>query len=403
MNHILEKINKAFPETKYYREYLEFKHLKGQNQLVAFMVLLMMILTLIYMFLAKYEMTPIISFGLGFSLILIFNYALTAYSLEHYYYLKLNKYITSIALFTLVLAMIIYFKSPSLVPLFFVVYAISSIYKDIRVLLIISIYFLFSSIMLLINFQNIFNFEANMIVKDLTIGFFVILFLVILLLSSFIIVKEKTFFYQNIALAREKEYRSLELLLDFHEKGKPRIIHNHDYYEKTKKFLQEFSKKNNIKDIFTEKLTILQNLEKGIKKEKILEKYPDYSLDDLERLERLLLHKNSDLQKLILKLKHSQTAKFKTKEMFSVTHFQSFNKQNDYIETKILCFVVYYAALRKGFLGLKPINAKAVYDILSNSEFSYLIDSRVLKIYEENFEVFEQIISEIYQEVNEND
>jgi hypothetical protein len=399
----LEKINKAFPETKYYREYLEFKHLKGQNQLVAFMVLLMMILTVSYMFIAKYQLIPIISFGLGFLLILIFNYALTAYSQEHYYYLKLNKYITSVGLFTLVLAMIIYLKSPSLIPLFFVVYAISSIYKDIRILLIVSIYFLFSSIMLLINFQYIFNFEATIIVKDLTIGFFVILFLIILLLSSYIIVKEKTFFYQNIALAKEKEYRSLELLLNLQEKGKPRIIHNHDYYEKTKKFLKEFSENNNIKDLFTEKLIILQKLENNQNKEAILSEHQSFDLDDLDRLENLLLHKNSYLQKLILKLKHSQTAKFKTKEIFSATHFQSFNKQNDYIETKILCFVVYYAALRKGFLGLKPINADSVYDILSNSEFSYLIDSRVLKIYEENSEVFEQIVKEVYQEVNEND
>jgi hypothetical protein len=257
--------------------------------------------------------------------------------------------------------------------------------------------------MLLINFQYIFNFEATIIVKDLTIGFFVILFLIILLLSSYIIVKEKTFFYQNIALAKEKEYRSLELLLNLQEKGKPRIIHNHDYYEKTKKFLKEFSENNNIKDLFTEKLIILQKLENNQNKEAILSEHQSFDLDDLDRLENLLLHKNSYLQKLILKLKHSQTAKFKTKEIFSATHFQSFNKQNDYIETKILCFVVYYAALRKGFLGLKPINADSVYDILSNSEFSYLIDSRVLKIYEENSEVFEQIVKEVYQEVNEND
>lgn len=398
----MEIINKAFPETKYYREYLDFKHSKGQNQLVAFMITVMMVLTVLYLIFADYQIVPIISFGLGFLLILVFNYALTAYSQEHYYYLKLNKYITSVGLFTLVLAMIIYLKSPSLIPLFFVVYAISSIYKDIRILIVISIYFLFSSIMLLVNFQNIFNFEATIFVKDLTIGFFVVLFLIILLLSSYIIVKEKTFFYQNIALAKEKEYRSLELLLKFQEKGKPRIIHNHDYYEKVKKFLHEFSKNNQIKDVFTEKLTILQKMDSKQDKEEILSKHPDFKMEDLERLEHLLLDRNSYLQKIILKLKHSHTVDFKTKEIFSVNHFQSFNKQSDYIETKILCFVVYYAALRKGFLGLEPIGSAAVFDILSNSEFSYLIDSRVLKIYQENSPVFEQIINEIYHEVNEN-
>ncbi|MDY0317768.1 MAG: hypothetical protein RBQ64_04215, partial [Candidatus Izemoplasmatales bacterium] len=87
----------VFPETQYYREYLETKHFVGQNALVVMSIILMMLLTVLYMFLANYQILPILAFVVGFLIILMFNFATVAYSKEHYYYLKLNKYITSIS------------------------------------------------------------------------------------------------------------------------------------------------------------------------------------------------------------------------------------------------------------------------------------------------------------------
>jgi len=399
----LEKKSLVFPQTKYYREYLEFKHLRGQNALVSLIIFMLALLNALYMILTKYPAIPIIGFGLGFFIILIFNYAFSSYASEHFYYLNLNKYITSISLFTVILALIIYFKSASFIPMLFVAYAICTIYKDIKILLWISVYFLFATLMLIMNYPLIFDFENTFVIKDLAIGFFVLLFLGILLLSSYIIVKEKTFFYNNISFAKEKEYRNLELLQEFKNKGKTTVIHNKDYYEEAKLILQEFSEKINLPDIFSEKLTILQLLEKEVDKESLIKDYPNYSLDDLKRLEKLLINHSSPLQKMLLKLKHSQTSKVKTREIFSATHFQSFNKQSDNIETKILCFVVYCAALKKGFPGMKSISNQELYDRIVNSQFYYLIDSKVLKIYQENADVFNTIIDEAITEVNEND
>jgi hypothetical protein len=398
----LKKKYFVFPETQYYREYLETKHFVGQNALVTVAITSMMFLTAIYMYFSNYEVLPIIGFIIGYLVILLFNFATIAYSKEHYYYLKLNKYVTSISLFTLILTMIIYFKSPSFVPLIFVTYAISAIYKDTKVLIATTVYFIFSVLMLIFNFKYIFEFQNTIVIKNLAIGFFLILFLLILLLSSFIIVNEKTFFYNNIAFAKEKEYRNLDLILEFKSKLKTNSLINRDYYQETKKILEEFSKKIEIDDVFSEKIDVLEKLESGVDKKLILKEHPLFNQSDLERLEKLLVYKTSKLSKLILKIKNSSTKKYKTREIFSSTHFQSFNKQSDSIEIKILCFVVYFVALKRGLSGMKPLTNQELFDTFINTDLYYFIDPKVIKIYRDNADVFNTIVDEVFGQVKKN-
>ncbi|MDD3712306.1 MAG: hypothetical protein PHZ28_02295 [Candidatus Izemoplasmatales bacterium] len=385
----------VFPETEHYREYLGFRHLRGQNALVSLAIFLMMALTIIYMVLSDYSIMPIIGFSVGYLVILIMNFATVAYSQENYYYLKLGKYITSIALFTMMIITIIYFKSPSFIPLLFVAYAICSIYKDTKVLLWITLYFVFAIIMLILNFGYLFDFQNVLEIKDLAIGFFVVLFILILLLSSLIIVKEKTFFYNNISYAKEKEFRNLNLLMEFETRNNNSIIHQKDYYQEAKDLLSAFAEDVNIKDTFSEKLDLLKKIANNADKKILLKEYPNFSADDLEKLEELILDKNSKLRRIILKLKHTQTKKYKTREIFSATHFQSFNKQSDSIEVKILCFVVYYVALKKGLPGMKPLSNQELYDGLLNTDLHHFIDPKIIKIYRENFDVFNTIADEM--------
>jgi hypothetical protein len=398
----LKKKYFVFPETQYYREYLETKHFVGQNALVTVVITSMMFLTAIYMYFSNYEILPTIGFVIGYLVILLFNFATIAYSKEHYYYLKLNKYVTSISLFTLILTMIIYFKSPSFVPLIFVAYAVSAIYKDTKVLIGTTVYFIFAVLMLIFNFKFIFEFQNTIVIKNFAIGFFLILFLFILLASSFIIVNEKTFFYNNIAFAKEKEYRNLDLILEFKSKLKTNSLINRDYYQETKKILEEFSKKIEIDDVFSEKIDVLEKLESGVDKQKILKEHPLFNLSDLERLESLLVYKTSKLSKLILKIKNSSTKKYKTREIFSSTHFQSFNKQSDSIEIKILCFVVYFVALKRGLSGMKPLTNQELFDTFINTDLYYFIDPKVIKIYRDNADVFNTIVDEVFGQVKRN-
>lgn len=393
----------VFPETQYYREYLEVKHLKGQNKLVVFTIFLMMVLTVVYLAVARFNLMTILSFSLGYIIVLAFNFAASAYSEENFRYLKFSKYITSITFFTLIISMIVYFQSPSLIPLLFVAYAISSIYKDIKVLLVLTVYFLFTFLMLLMNIDYIFDFQNNFVIRDLAIGFFVILFILVLLLSSFIMVKEKTFFYNNIAYAKEKEYRNLDLLLELKLKNKDSIIHQVDYYQTANKVLDEFSVKIGVDNIFTEKIEVLQALENKKSKKEILKQYPNFKENDLLRLERLLLNQKSAIRKLILKIKHTHTGKIKTREIFSGTHFQSFNKQSDSIDIKIVSFVIYYVALRKGLAGMKSVSNEELFNGIINSDLHHFIDPKVVKIFKENADVFNTIVDDAMNGGEKND
>jgi len=390
----LKKKYSVFSEIQSYREQLELKHLRSQNILVSLSVFLLMILTFVYMIIAKYPFVTVFGFTIGYFVILLFNFAFAAYAVDHFYYLKLNKYLTSLSLFTLIITLIIYFKSPSFIPLLFVAYAICSIYKDIKILLGITLYFVFSIIMITLSYDNIFEFQTPLAFKHLSIGFFVFLFLAILLISSFIIVKEKTFFYNNIAFAKEKEYRNLNLLLEFDNKLKEKSYKKDYYYDKSKEFLLKLSNDLNIKDDFTEKIDIIQLLDQGVEKNTLLKQFPNFNLEDINRLQKLTINSQSELRRLMVKIKHSQLKKLKQREIFSATHFQSFNKQTDTLDVKILCFAVFLVSLKKGLPGMKIISDEEIYDTIINSNLYYFFDAKVLKIYQENPKVFETIIND---------
>jgi len=391
----LKKKYYVYPETEYHQEELEIKHSRGQNTLVALTIFVMMLLTIGYMIFSQYEWRPILGFALSFFAILIVNTALISYARENEYFYKFNKYITSILFFTIIVSLIIYFKSPSFIPLLFVSYAVCSIYKDTKVLQTITIYFIFAIIILIINYKNVFEFQSDYFIVDLAVMFFIFLFLMMLLLSNFIIIKEKTFFYNNIAHAKEKEFRALNLLMDFATKQEHNIAHDRDYYQDTLDILTEFSQKMDIPNIFIDKINILKLLEQKTAKQKIQKEYPQFTKSDIERLEKLLINQASPLRRITQKIKHTHKNKTHAKEMFSATHFQSFNKQNDSIETKIVCFIVFYAALKKGLPGFKALNNDELHAALINSNFHYFIDPKVIKIYKENYDVFNTIVNEI--------
>ena len=156
-------------------------------------------------------------------------------------------------------------------------------------------------------------------------------------------------------------------------------------------------------NIFTEKIEVLQALESKKSKKEILNQYPNLKENDLLRLERLLLNQKSALRKLILKIKHTHTGKIKTREIFSGTHFQSFNKQSDSIDIKIISFVIYYVALRKGLAGMKSVSNEELFNGIINSDLHHFIDPKVVKIFKENADVFNTIVDDAMNGGEKND
>jgi len=208
--------------------------------------------------------------------------------------------------------------------------------------------------------------------------------------------KEKSFFYNQISKSKEIEYRNIDLLIKLRHQTSKQEKDFSSYYDHLKEFLQAFSDKLELPNIFEEKINILIDLENQLKYDEILKKHPDFTVDDLDRLSRLCVSNKSALDRIALKMSKTKTIDIKRREIFSATHFKSFNKQSDSIEIRIIAFVIFYVALKKGLLGMDKISDEEIYHMITKTDYYYYIDSRVMKIYEENADVFEAIIVDAF-------
>ena len=386
----------AFQEIEQYHEYLEIKHLRSKNLIVSGVFLAMFILTISYMFITKYPLPRIISLSIGMIGLLIINFVLTAYGDESNSYLRINKYISTLGMFTMVSAMIIIFRSPSLIPLLFVAYCVCAIYQDVKVIIISNIYFVVAILVIVSTFPDLLVSINDSNGTNFSIVFFSLLFLIMLSSSAYIITKEKSFFYNQISNSKEIEYRNIELLLKLKHNSNKYDKNFMNHYKNTNDLLEKFSKKNKLPNVFEEKINILIDIENNVPIDKILEEHPDFNEEDINRLSKLLISGNTKLNRIAIKMSNTRESKVKKREIFSATHFKSFNKPSDTIETKIIAFVIFYVALKQGFVGIDKISDKDIYETITNTDYYYYIDSRVMKIYQENSEVFDAIIADAF-------
>lgn len=393
---MLTKRKYGFSEIEQYREYLEVKNLRGKNKIASGVFFVLLVLTVVYMSLAKYSFSVILPVGIGYLVLLIINFVLSVYGEIDTSYWKVNKYISTLGMFSIATAMIVIFQSPSVIPLLFVAYCICAIYQDSKVIIISNVYFLFTILLVVINYPELLLAQNITDGINFSITFFSILFLVMLSISAYIIMKEKAFFHNQISTSKEVEYRNIDLLLKLKKQTNKEDKNILTYYDRTNEFLQSFSEKLNIPNIFEEKINILKDLENDIDEETILQKNPDYTRADLERLSKLLVCKSDELTRIAVKISKTKEADIKKREIFSATHFKSFNKQTDSTEIKVIAFVVFYVTLKKGLLGMDKLTDADIYNTITNSDYYYNIDSRVMKIYEENSEVFDAIIFDAF-------
>ena len=390
---------RIFPEVETYKEKIEVKYLVRQNVFVISLIALLALLSMAYLIFIQAEIRMIFALGAAFIIILFFNIASLAYGMTNIEFLKFNKFITSISFFTLIIILILYFKSPSFVPLLFLGYLIVAIYKDLKVLGVISLYFVLTMSMLLLNYSYLFDFRNNPSTNYIVIGFFVFFFLTLLMISTYITTKESKFFYNEISFSKEKEVRNLDLLIELKEKIEIESFDRPNFYEKTKDLFKEFSGKLNIEDVFLEKIIIIEKLSKNTSKEDILKDHPDFTIEDLYRLEKLILSKDSILRKIALKIYYFNQKSIHEKEIFSENHFESFNKSTDDIEVKIISFAIFFVILKKGLPGVKSMSNEDLYEAIIKTDFYHFIYPEIREIYEENPEVFNAIVLDAFSEV----
>ncbi|HKL47246.1 MAG TPA: hypothetical protein VJ878_01140, partial [Candidatus Izemoplasmatales bacterium] len=345
--------NKLYSEISQYKEEIEIKYLVRQNSFVLTLISIVGILTLVYLFLYDRNMRVIYGIAAGYLVILAFNIASLSYGKIRVEFLRFNKFITAISFFTMMIIYVLYFESPSIIPFLFLAYLVAAVYKDIKVLTVISLYFILTILMLLINHGYLFDFQSNPNTNNLVIGLFVFFFLSLLMISTYITLKESQFFYNQISFSKEKELRNINLLIDLKSKIDLEVFHHKIYYNQLRNLFEAFSNKLEINNVFSEKIDILEKLAHGEKKIQILKDHPKIKVEDLNRIEALIVNENSLIRKIAMRIYYFNQKSIHEKEIFSETHFESFNKSIDDMEVKIIIFAIFYVTLKRGLPGVK--------------------------------------------------
>lgn len=381
----------SFPQIEDYRSQLEIKHLRSKNHFILGIIVFMLVLTLIYMILGKYSAVYLYSLLVGYLAVIIFNIVCLAYGKEDMNFYHLNKFITSLGVFGIATAMIFIFKSPAFISGLFIAYAIAAFYQDLKVILVSDLYLFFAILMIMWNYPEYLTFQNAQIETDFGTFFFIILFVLLLTISSYIIIKQKRFLYNQLAVSKESEFRNIDLMIDAERDATKHKIDISKYYKAVEAFTTAFSEKLAIENVFTEKLKVMMALEKGTSISSLLLKYPNYSSEDFSRLEDLLISSNHQIRKACIKATRMIDLDIKKREIFSETQLKSFNQPSDTLEIKILAFAVFYVSLRLGNDIQKPLSAKEVFNILIYTDYYYYNDPSIMKIYHENHQIFEAI------------
>ncbi len=382
-----------FPEVDNYRETLEIKRLRVKNILVLIFIIIMMATTVSYMLITgQFNMkTEVIPFIVGYFIVIVLNFTCLAYGGDNYRFYLFNKYLTTIGIFIMSIALVFIFQSPSAITALFIAYAITAFYQDIKGILLSDAFLLFSIVMFMIKYPEFMNMTNTNLENIFGTVIFFVAFVLILTVSSYIIFKQKQFFYNQIALSKEAEYRNIDLLTDLQKTIEGKDVDIDDYYVGLNKFLEAFSQKLGIENAFKDKTAIMLEMEKGANRIQIREKHPELSDNELDSLESLLIGPGRQLRKVAVKMSRSMGLHIKKREIFSETHFKSFNHQSDDEEIRIMAFVVFYVALKRGFIGLPKVGDKEIYNAVVNTDYFYFIDPRVMSIYQKNSEIFATI------------
>ncbi len=393
----MQKTNKyQYEQLETYKELLELRHMRIKTYLVNSLLVLFGVIVSLVLFRLDYDV--MVTYGLIFMfvVVLIINVALFSYNNDLYNYVKISMYLNVIAVYVISTTLIMIFKTPSIFTSLFLAYAITAIYQDYKVMLLSNSLLFICGGLLSIFYSDVFLIPGNNDVHNFFILVFLLLFVMLLSLSSYILIKRKTFFYNQLAEIKESEVRNLDLLSEIdYIKTKEKIDLN-VYYKSLTTFSKELSKKIGIENVFTRKIQLLKDLRKYTIND-LLEKYPEYNEAEIESIRLMELTTTNKMRNIALKASQSADIEVDKKEIFSETLYKSFKHPKDEQYVQIIAFVVFYCLLKTDKPYLKSLDEKTLKDMLYNSEYYYRIDRSIFDIYFENSEVFETIVDDIFK------
>lgn len=382
-----------FPQLEIYKESLELAHLKRKTIIFNLLVFILAGLVLYFLLQMNVGSEIIISIMIMFIVLMIINIAFYSYDSDHYNNLKIVMYISTMGLYVIAASLILRFQTPSMFTILFLTYAITSIYQDYKAMILSNSALFISGTLLILRFPDIFEIVGSSESQTFFILVFLIVFVVLLSLSSYILIKRKTFFYNQLAQIKESEVRNMELLLEIENIKTNKKLNAEEYYESLKTFSQHLSKKIGIENVFERKIELLKDI-KTMDISDILGKYTEYTLEEINEIKYMELDIQKKMRMIGIKASKSYGIEVSRKEIFSESQFKSFKHFGDDRYVKIISFVLFYTLLKLDKPYLLELEEEKVKDILLNSEYFYRIDRNIINIYLDNNEVFDTVVKD---------
>lgn len=382
-----------YPQLEIFKEELELSHLRRKT-LIVNIILVLFAGLLVYFWLGQ----NIIASRIYPSLVLLgiafmANSALLSIPYDQYNNLKLSMYFTVMLIFSVAIVLIFSFETPSIFTVLFLAYAVTSIYQDYKTLVISSIILAASGLLLVVAYDEMFIFTTNNDPQIFLITIFMLVFVLLLTISSFILIKRKTFFYNQLSSIKEAEIRNIDLMKEVEKIKTGKESDYSSYFESLENFSKGLSEKIGVDDLFGRRIQVLKEL-KTKKPVELSEQFPEFDIHELEQLALMEFELNDKITKLAIKASKSKGISVSRKEIFSESQFKSFNHLGDSDYTKIISFAVFYTLLKINKPYLKKIEEDKLRDILYNSEYFYRVDKDIIEVYLDNNEVFSTIVDD---------
>lgn len=380
-----------YAQLEIYKESLELAHLKRKTIIINILMLILGGIVLFFLIKLKSENNAVLSIMTMFLILFVINFAFYSYDNDHYNNLKIAMYINTLGIYSIAVTLIFRYQTPSVFTVLFLAYAITTIYQDFKAMILSNFTLFVAGSLLVVKFPTIFHLVGNDRPQTLYILIFVMIFVLLLTLSSYILIKRKTFFYNQLAKIKESEVRNMELLLEIEKYKTQKDFDGEKYYDSIKNFSNELSKKIGIPNIFDRKINLLKDLNL-LTLQEVLSKYPEYSADEVNELMNLEMQVNKKMRMIGIKSSQSFGVEVSRKEIFSESQFKSFNHHGENKYVMIISFVVFYCLLKIDKPYLKGLDEEVIKDVLLNSEYFHRIDKDIINVYLENSTVFDTIV-----------
>lgn len=296
-----------------------------------------------------------------------------------------------VAVYVLVFSLILNPQVSLFGPVLFAVYALAYLYPDLKISSLNHGLFYVGITVLIWFFPASFGLGDVTGINTSYFSLFILILMAFLYVSSILMIRRKGYYFKQLAMLQENEYKIIEILFGFQKEYLKSDINAKEYYHRLHNFFEELSNQLAIDNIFSQQLKYVEALNHlGTAQFKL--KNPEIPSALLDELNMLAINQVRNIRHITLKSSQTQNISFESK-IVSDAMFSSFKHSQDSIYIKILMFSVFYAYFRFPNQFSKGLSHQEFYEVISSSQSERMFELNVWHAFEKNQKVIDEIFA----------